>query len=148
MITEQQVIPALGHKWKHVVNKEGLLKDGVDYYQCTACGEITNKKILNGYANYYVKSFKTSKAKKAFTAKWKKQSKANRKKFNGYQIRYSTSPLMSGAKYATAGKSSKSKKIKGLAKKTRYYVQVRTYTTSGGKNYYSQWSLPKTVKTK
>ena len=38
--------------------------------------------------------------------------------------------------------------IKGLAKKTRYYVQVRTYTTHGGKKFYSQWSLPKAVKTK
>ena len=148
VIIEQQVIPALGHKWKHIVNKEGLLKDGVDYYQCTECHEITNQHVLAGYANYYVKSFKVKKGKKAFTAAWKKQSKANRKKFNGYQIRYSTSPLMSGAKYATAGKSSKSKKIKGLAKKTRYYVQVRTYTAYGGKTFYSQWSLPKAVTTK
>ena len=55
---------------------------------------------------------------------------------------------MSGAKYTTAGKSSKSKKIMGLAKKTKYYVQVRTYTKYGSKNYYSEWSLPKAVKTK
>lgn len=147
-IVEQKGIPALGHKWKHVVNKAGYLKDGVDYYQCTVCGEIMNRHILNGYANYYVKSFKVGKAKKAFTAKWKKQSKANQKKFNGYQIRYSTSPIMSGAKYTTAGKNSTSKKIKGLAKKTKYYVQVRTYTKYGGKNFYSEWSLPKAVKTK
>jgi len=148
VIVEQKVIPALGHKWKHVVNKAGYLKDGVDYYQCTECKVISNKKVLTGYANYYVKSFKVKKGKKAFTATWKKQGKANQKKFNGYQIRYSTSPLMNGAKYVTAGKNSKSKKIKGLAKKTRYYVQVRTYTTHGGKKFYSQWSLPKAVKTK
>ncbi len=55
---------------------------------------------------------------------------------------------MSGAKYATAGKKSKSKKIKGLAKKTKYYVQVRTYTKSGGTTFYSKWSAKKTVKTK
>ena len=38
--------------------------------------------------------------------------------------------------------------IMGLAKKTKYYVQVRTYTKYGSKNYYSEWSLPKAVKTK
>ena len=55
---------------------------------------------------------------------------------------------MNGAKYATAGKSSKSKKFGKLAKKTRYYVQVRTYTTTGGKTYYSNWSGVKAVTTK
>lgn len=136
------------HSWRHVTVAAGLLRNGSSYDQCTVCGTKTNVVTLAGYATYYVKSFKVSKGSKAFTAKWKKQSKANQKKFAGYQIRYSTASNMSGAKYASAGKSSKSKKIKGLKKKTTYYVQVRTYTKSGGTTFYSGWSGVKSVKTK
>ena len=95
-----------------------------------------------------VKSLKVKKAKKAFTVKWKKQSKKNQKKFNGYQVRYSTKADMSGAKTVKASKKAKSKKVKKLAKKTNYYVQVRTYTVKSGKTFYSNWSPVKTVKTK
>ena len=142
-------IPATGkHVWKHVIIKAGLLKNGSEYDQCTVCKTKKNVKKLTGYATYYVKGFKLASAKAAFTAKWTKQSKKNQKKFNGYQIRYSTKSSMAGAKYATAGKSSASKKISKLKKKTKYYVQVRTYTISKNVKYYSKWSAKKTVKTK
>lgn len=108
----------------------------------------STSKVETVYAAYYVKSFKVAKARKAFVAKWKKQSKANQKKFSGYQIRYSRQADMSDAKYATAGKKSKSKKIKGLKAKTKYYVQVRTFTKSDGTTLYSKWSARKKVKTK
>lgn len=143
-----QGIEALGHNWTHVKNSAGLLKNGSEYDQCTRCKMKQNAKTLVGYATNYVKSFKVAKAKKAFTAKWKKQSKANQKKFNGYQIRYSIYSNMSGAKTATAVKSSKSKKIKGLKAKTTYFIQVRTYTKSGGTTFYSSWSAKKSIKTK
>ena len=136
------------HSWKTVKVAAGLLKNGQQYDQCTVCGAKKNVKTLAGYSTYYVKSFKVSKCKRAFTAKWKKQTKANQKKFNGYQIRYSLKSNMSGAKYAKAAKSSKSKKIKKLKKKTRYYVQVRTYTVKNGKTFYSKWSAKRSVKTK
>lgn len=138
----------LGHTWEHYSAAAGYLKNGLKYDYCKVCNEKQNVRTLAGYANYYVKSFKVSKGKKAFTAKWKKQSKANQKKFNGYQIRYSLSSNMAGAKYATAGKASKSKKVGKLLKKKKYYVQVRTYTVSGGKTYYSKWSGKKIVTTK
>lgn len=141
-------IPARGHTWKHYEDAAGLLKNGTEYDLCEVCGVKGNEKTLYGYANNYVKSLKITKGKKAFTVKWKKQSKANQKKFNGYQIRYSTNSDMSGAKKAAAGKASKSKKIGKLAKKTKYYVQVRTYTKSGGVVYYSKWSEIKSVITK
>ena len=120
------------------------VSDGTYAKTCT----VTVPDNRTVYATSYVKSFKVKKGKKSFTAKWKKQSKKNQKKFNGYQVRYSTSSDMSGAKYATASKKSKSKKIKGLGKKTTYYVQVRTYTKSSGKTLYSKWSGTKSVKTK
>lgn len=147
-VTKSGLVIPKAHKWKHGKTPGGLLKNGSEYDQCVYCKAKKNTKAVPGYSTYYVKSFKVKKGKKSFTAKWKKQSKKNLKKFNGYQIRYSTKANMSGAKYATAGKKSKSKKIKGLAKKTKYYVQVRTYTKSGGTTFYSKWSAKKTVKTK
>ena len=95
-----------------------------------------------------MKAFKVASGKKSFTAKWTKQTKAKQKKFSGYQIRYSLKSSMGGAKYANAGKASKSKTIKKLKAKKNYYIQVRTYTKSGGKTFYSKWSAKKKVKTK
>lgn len=147
--TTYEEIEATGeHTWQPHRVAPGLLKDGQQYEQCSVCGAKQNVKTLAGYATYYVKSFKVSKGKKSFTAKWAKQSAANQKKFNGYQIRYSLKSNMAGAKYAKAAKSSKSKKIGKLLKKKKYYVQVRTYTVKGGKTYYSKWSAKKAVKTK
>ena len=147
-VTKSSLTIPKAHKWKHGKVAGGLLKNGSEYDQCVYCKAKKNTKVIPGYSEYYVKSFKVKKGKKSFTAKWKKQSKKNLKKFNGYQIRYSTNANMSKAKFATAGKKSKSKKIKGLAKKTTYYVQVRTYTKSSGTTFYSKWSAKKKVKTK
>lgn len=142
------LIDPTGHKWTHVKNKAGLLKNGSEYDQCTYCKIKKNIKKLTGYATYYVKGFKLAAAKASFTAKWTKQSKANQKKFSGYQIRYSTKSSMKNAKTVTAGKKSASKKITKLKKKTKYYVQIRTYTVSKNVKYYSKWSAKKAVKTK
>lgn len=145
---EGAVIPAgSGHDWAHKTVPAGQFKDGSSFDQCTKCGEKKNVTVIPGTAPSYVKGFKLSKGKKAITVKWKKQSKKKQKLFNGYQIRYSTASNMSGAKYVGAKKKAKSKKIKKLAKKTRYYVQIRTYTVKGGKTYYSGWST-KSVVTK
>ncbi|WP_304596783.1 BspA family leucine-rich repeat surface protein [Adlercreutzia caecimuris] len=91
------------------------------------------------------------KAKKAFTVKWKKPSKANLQQTTGYQVRWSAAKSMKGAKSKTvkatsaAGKKCTLKVSKLEAKKT-YYVQVRTYKKAAGKTYYSSWSKVKTVK--
>ena len=137
-----------GHSWKHVTIKAGLLKNGSEYDECTDCGEKKAVKVLKGYAKYYVKSLKVVRGKKSFTVKWKKQSAANQKKFNGYQIRYSTKKSMKGAKTVKASKSSASKIIKKLKKNKKYYVQVRTFTKKAGITYYSKWSALKSIKTK
>lgn len=88
-----------------------------------------------------------SKGKKSFTVKVKKLKKSQA---NGYEVRYSTSKSMSGATVKTVGtKYNKvKKKIKGLKKKKRYYVQVRTYKIVNGNYYYSGWSKVKKVKTR
>ena len=141
------VIPA-AHKWKHVKQAAGLMKNGIQYDQCTVCGAKQNSSVIPGWSKYYVKAPKTVAGKKSFTVKWKKQSKANLKKFNGYQIRYSTKKSMAKAKMVKVKKTASSKTIKKLKKKTKYFVQVRTYTKKGGKLFYSKWSAKKTVKTK
>lgn len=92
---------------------------------------------------------KVSKAKKAFTVKWKKPSSTYRKQMTGYQIRYSTSSKMKNAKTVTVKKTTAtSKKISKLKAKKTYYVQLRTYKKVGSKTYYSGWSKSKKVKTK
>ena len=93
---------------------------------------------------------KLYRAKKAFTVKWKKQStKMATSTITGYQIRYSTSSKMTSPKYKTVkGYKYTSKKITKLKAKKKYYVQVRTYKTVSGKNYYSSWSGVKSVTTK
>lgn len=87
---------------------------------------------------------KLKKARKGFTVIWKKQARET----NGYQIRYSTSKSMKGAKTKTAeGRAKSSLKIAKLKGGKKYYVQVRTYKKAGGKTYYSSWSKAKTVRT-
>lgn len=136
-------------KLQHTKVAAGNLVNGYEYDTCTVCGATKmNYKKLTGWSTNYVKSFKVSKGKKAFTAKWKKQSKKNQKKFNGYQIRYSQNAGMSGAVYKNAKKSTKSLKVKKLKKKTKYYVQVRSYTSTSKGTFYSGWSKVKSVKTR
>lgn len=141
-------IPATGHKWKSYVKKAGYLKNGTSYSYCTVCKINKNVKVLAGYSKYIVKKLKVKKGKKSFKVSWKKASKANKKIISGYQIRYSKKSSMTSSKYVKVSKSSKGKKIKKLAKKTKYYVQVRNYMKKGGKTYYSKWSAKKKVKTK
>ena len=56
---------------------------------------------------------------------------------------------MTSAKTKTVkGYKDTSEKITKLKAKKKYYVQIRTYRTVSGKNYYSSWSRVKSVKTK
>ena len=45
-------------------------------------------------------------------------------------------------------KKTKSKTVKNLKAKKKYYVQIRAYKTISGKTYYSAWSAVKAVKTR
>ena len=67
----------------------------------------------------------------------------------GYQIRCSLKKGMSKSKTVTVkGYTKASAKVKKLKAKKKYYVQIRTYKTVNGRNYYSKWSPKKTVRTK
>ena len=84
-----------------------------------------------------VKITKPSVGKKKITVKWKKVSKANQKKIKGIQIQVATDPQFKNiVKTATAGKTKTSKTIKGLKKKTKYYVRIRAYAAG---YHYSVW---------
>ena len=105
-------------------------------------GSVTKTFNINPQGTYITK---LSKGSKRFTVKWKKRTT----QVTGYQVRYSTSSSMAGAKTTTITKyKTTSKTIKKLKAKKKYYVQVRTYKTVSGKKYYSGWSSRKYVKTR
>ena len=88
-----------------------------------------------------ITSIKNS-SSKSLTVQWKRNSSVT-----GYQIRYSTSSTFKSAKTVTVKKNSTLKTtISKLTKGKTYYVQIRTYKTVSGKNYYSGWSAAKKLK--
>lgn len=137
------------HRWEWIdKTPAGLLKNGTRCQRCSSCGAEQGTTVISGYAKSYVKSVKAVRGKKSISVRWKKQSRKNRKQFGGYEIRYSKNPDMSNAMTVRAGKGASQKKIRGLSKKTKYYVQVRTYTRTSEGVFYSRWSSRKSVKTR
>lgn len=86
-------------------------------------------------------------ATKAVTVKWKKTPKAQT---TGYQVMVATDKNFKKnvKKTYVKGYSKTSYKMTKLKAKTKYYVRVRTYKTVKGVKIYSDWSKPKSVKTK
>lgn len=81
--------------------------------------------------------------KTSFTAKWQKSAAVD-----GYQIRYAKKLSMADARIITIKTATAtSRKVSGLKSNQNYYVQVRTYKTVDGKNYYSSWSKKLNAKT-
>lgn len=89
--------------------------------------------------------------KSSMTVSWLRRTACT----TGYQIRYSisskrftTKKLRTGRTVTVSGSKKRSKTLKGLRPKTRFYVQVRTYKKSNGVYYYSKWSALKKISTK
>ena len=81
--------------------------------------------------------------RRALRAKWSRRTE----QVSGYQLRYSTSSKMTGAKTITIkGSGRNSRTLSSLKSGRRYYVHVRTYKTVDGSRYYSAWSARKSVK--
>ena len=151
-----------------VVLFEGkTLKEGVDYlvtdfsdnmnvgkasFVITGIGQFRGSK--SGTFSIVPKNtakFSLKKGSRSIKVSWAKRSlKMSKARITGYQIQYSTSrTFKSGNKSVKVkGYRSVSKTIKGLKAKKTYYVRIRTYMTTGGKTYYSEWSSGKSVKTK
>ncbi len=95
-----------------------------------------------------VKISKPKAGKGSMTVKWKKVSKKNRKKIQGIEIQVSTDSTFSNiVKSTTAGKKKTSKKIKGLSKKTKYWVRIRAYRNDTNGKHVSAWKY-KSIKVK
>ncbi|MDD6191105.1 MAG: fibronectin type III domain-containing protein, partial [Firmicutes bacterium] len=108
-------------------------------------GTVTKTFKINPKGTSISKMFR---GKRTVTLKWKRQSaKMASSRITGYQIRYSRSSEMTDAKMKTVkGYKHKYKKITKLKAKSKYYIQIRTYKTVSGNNYYSGWSKVRTVK--
>ena len=115
-----------------------MIITGINDYTGTV---IKTFQIIPGWT--YIKSLRGK--KKAVTVKWKKQAQQT----TGYQIQYSRNKKFKDAKIITIRDNKKvSKKIKKLKSKKKYYVRIRTFKTVSGKDYYSEWSGKKSVKTR
>ena len=73
----------------------------------------------------------------------------------GYQIQWSTDPKFKTGNHTkmVAGYNTTSYTIdksvwKGIEGGKKYYVRIRTYMKTGGRNYYSPWSKARAVTTK
>ncbi len=80
-----------------------------------------------------------NKAKKKTQVKYSRVADAA-----GYSIQYSTKKNFKGAKTVKATKTSAI--LKSLKKKKTYYIRVRAYRTTEGKNYFGKWSNVKKLK--
>lgn len=92
---------------------------------------------------------KPAKAKKSMTVRWKKLSKAKRRKVQGIEVQYSLKKSFPDGKKTgikKVKKTKKSVKIKKLKPKKTYYVRVRTYKKAGNVKYVSKWSKVKKVR--
>ena len=145
-----------------VTKKATTTTEGVKTYTCTikACGQTKTEKIPNLKSTVPTEKITIAKkpsikkpaaTKSKITVKWKhfkhtsKKAKKVWKKIQKVQVQCATDKAFKNiVKTSLVGKSKTSAKIKGLKKKTTYYVRVRYYDGTG----YSAWSKVKKVKTK
>ena len=146
-----------------VKNKKVTLKKGTDYTvsyknnKNVGVATVTIKGI-GTYKDTVTKTFKivpkgTSLVK--LTTPKSKQLKVTWKKLTtqttGYQIQYSTSSKFTAKTTKTATVKSNKTTAKTFSKlkgKKRYYVRIRTYKAVGKTNYYSSWSVVKSIVVK
>ena len=97
-----------------------------------------------------VKSVSLKASKKSVKVTWKKANKKNAKKFDKVEIQICPDKNFARAntKRVFVKKSAKVKTVKGLRKKTTYYVRIRDVKGSGTKKIVSKWSKVKKIKTK
>lgn len=114
---------------------KAVSSDGV-----TAVKSITVKSSMQR-----IKIKKIKAAKKKFTIQWRAD-----KTVRGYQIQYCTKKNFKSVvkTVAVKGASKKSKTIRKLKSKKKYYVRIRSYAKENGKKIYSEWSAVKKIKTK
>ena len=161
--TETEIIPATGHNVvidaakSATITSTGLTEGS----HCSVCGTIlvAQKTIPRLTPPQPVEIITVTKkptiknpaaAKGKITVNWKhfkqtKKTKSIWKKIKKVQVQCATDKGFANiVKSTMVGKKKTKAAIKGLAKKTTYYVRVRYYDGTG----YSAWSKVKKVKTK
>lgn len=153
-----------------VKNVNKTLKPGVDFkaiYPASRKAVGTYTVTVQGIGNYtgtqsfkykimppLVKKLKSPKRyKRKLMVRWNTMSKSQKAKYrkgiSGYQVRVSKYKSLKKAKYVkVAGYAKTSATVKGLKRKTTYYMQYRSYKKVGKTIYYSKWSAKKKTKTK
>lgn len=130
------------------VSYEGNVVPGTGSAVITFRGDYSGTRTLYFTINPIATKLKSVSGKsKKIQVKWEKRSVG----VSGYQIQYSLKKSFSAGKTAMVevrGCKKKSKTIKKLKAKKKYYVRIRTYVTVGGMRYYSSWSKAVKVKTK
>lgn len=143
-----------------------LLKSGVDYtVSCSGGKKVGNYAVtIQGKGRYCgaisgqfqivpkaPTAGKIKAARKSLTVTWKKLPSKHLKQVSGYQVRWSTSKGFTAKTTKTKlvkGSKKTSLKISKLKRGKKYYVQIRSYTKTGGKTIYSSWSKAKSTKVK
>ena len=140
--------PARYPNLKNALIKEDVSDDyGDDIYGNTNGSEAGVITIAKTPSSVKAKGAKKGK----ITVRWKKLKKTKKTKalwnqIQGIEVQYSTdASFQTNTNSRMVGKKKAKLQIKGLAKKTTYYVRVRYTDGYGG---YSEWSKVKTVKTK
>lgn len=111
------------------------------YYESAEKVTLKTNVQTNCYVKQPVLSYVKKSGSTAIKIKWKENRQAS-----GYQIRYSTTKNFKSSKSVTvASKNINYKKISGLKKGKKYYVQIRAYKKVNGKKYYSSWSAKKSA---
>ena len=121
----------------------------------TGLGKYTGAKTLKyKIVPPLIKKIKKPKRyKRKLKVKWYVLSASQQARYKraitGFQVRVSKSSKFTKAKYVKVKGIARSEAtVKGLKRKTKYYVQYRAYKTVGSVTYYSKWSSKKKVKTK
>lgn len=124
-------IPKMSRKGRLAIKVAAIRKAGKKY----ALGKYSKIEY------FYMTKTKIKKIvakKKSLLLLWRKLKGAT-----DYQIAYAKNASLQDATYKSIRKNKVL--IKGLKKKTRYYVAVRSYKRIAGKIYYGGWSKIKTV---
>ena len=87
--------------------------------------------------------------KKSIRISWTKLTKKQRKSVQKIEVQISTDKSFGSGTVTRFVKNTKSSlTVKGLKKKTKYYVRIRAYTVKDGVTHVSPWTSVKSVKTK
>lgn len=134
------------------ITTSGTIKTTPVQKQKTSANKTTNATIQvkkPKVKKAVIKKITKTSGKKQLKVKWKKLNKVS-----GYQIKCGLNRKMTrGKKIVLTKTNCKSKTIKGLKSKRKYYVKIRaykTYKSSNGKvlRAYGKWSKIKKAKTK